>query len=250
MQKTVVIIPCHNESFRLDIETYELFLESNPSIFLLFVDDGSIDNTFEKISTLSDQFENVLSLQFNVNQGKAETVRKAFLHLIENHNFKYIGYFDADLSTSLAYIPKFQDILEDNSNLKMIAGARIKRLGSTITRNSVRHFFGRIVATFASRIVSLPVYDTQCGAKLFETNFVKEVFTAPFITKWLFDIEIFVRLKNLYKHEEIISGVLEYPLESWIDEGDSRIKIKDFLRVPIDLLKITMLRFNGKHKNQ
>jgi len=240
MQETIVIIPCYNESQRIDKIAFINFLTKNPDVTLFFVDDGSTDDTFSIITQFTNHLTNAICFQMETNQGKAEAIRLSILHLISNYKYRFIGYFDADLSTSLDYIILFRNELVKNNDLKIIMGARIRRLGATISRNPARHIFGRIVATIASIILTLPVYDTQCGAKLFEASFVKKVFELPFITKWLFDIEILKRLNALYSSDIITNRTLEYPLENWIDDGNTRIKLKDFIRVPIDLMKIAI----------
>ncbi|HYQ57400.1 MAG TPA: glycosyltransferase [Draconibacterium sp.] len=240
MKKTIVVIPCYNESNRIDIRKFDNFLLNNPSITLFFVDDGSTDNTINTLSEFQNKHNNAISYQITPNSGKAEAIRKSVLYILEVYNYQYIGYFDADLSTSLEYIPRFQNKLEQSKTLKAVIGSRIKRLGSTITRNAIRHYSGRVVATFASGILKLPVYDTQCGAKLFQVEFIKEIFHKPFYSKWLFDIEIFKRLNTIYGIDLVSKSIYEYPLEEWIDDGDSRIKLKDFIKVPLDLYKIFM----------
>lgn len=240
MQKTIIIIPCYNESDRININTYKEFLKNNPSINLFFIDDGSTDNTFNLLSELSKLYSNAIAYQLQSNVGKAEAIRQAVKNLYNNYEFDQFGYFDADLSTSLEYILKFQSLINNSKGTRIVIGSRIKRLGSTISRSPIRHFFGRIVATIASNILSLPVYDTQCGAKLFEKEFAQNIFNEPFKTKWLFDIELFARLNLQYDKKIVFSSILEYPLEQWIDEGNSRIKIKDFIKVPIDLIKIAL----------
>ena len=238
MQKTIIIIPCYNESKRLKTISFSNYLESNPSITLLFVDDGSDDSTLSILQKLSKKHVNALCLSLQKNSGKAEAIRQGVIYISDNLDCELFGYFDADLSTSLNYIKQFQEVFKGSGEIKIVMGARIRRLGAHISRNQIRHIFGRIVATIASIILALPVYDTQCGAKIFDHKFVGQVFLEPFQTKWLFDIEILLRLTQKYGCNKIIQSTLEFPLERWIDEGNSKIKFKDFLFVPYYLLKI------------
>lgn len=148
-----------------------------------------------------------------------------------------IDYLDADLSTSLSEITRLSTFIKND--VKFIMGSRIKKLGSFIKRNTFRHVFGRILATFVSTsILKISVYDTQCGAKIIATPLALEIFKDPFISKWLFDVELLLRIIELKGIDYCYNSIIEIPLQKWYDKGDSRITIFDFIYIPIDLLKI------------
>jgi hypothetical protein len=118
-------------------------------------------------------------------------------------------------------------------------GIRLKRIGANIIRFKSRHYFGRVVASIISEfILKLPTYDTQCGAKLIESNLAKELFEKPFKTKWLFDVELIARMQQLYGKEYCLNNIVELPLNTWIDKGNSKITFSDFLKTPFNLLKL------------
>jgi hypothetical protein len=151
--------------------------------------------------------------------------------------FQYLAYFDADLATPLTEIKALDDIITLNPQLVMVLCSRIKRLGAKIERKLKRHILGRIFSTIASNILGLPVYDTQCGAKLIKANIVPHIFNEPFITSWLFDVEIIARLRNANKNS-ITSLLYEHPVSKWEDIGGSKLKFKHMIKVPLELLKI------------
>ena len=97
---------------------------------------------------------------------------------------------------------------------------------------------GRILATFISNMLNLAVYDTQCGCKIFKRELLPIAFKDPFLSRWLFDVEIFYRLKNHYSAEQLKSFSKEIPLASWVDQGGSKIKLSYGLFVWGDLYNI------------
>ncbi|EQC51996.1 hypothetical protein M901_2614 [Bacteriovorax sp. DB6_IX] len=64
------------------------------------------------------------------------------------------------------------------------------------------------------------------------------LFEKEFSTKWMFDVEIFYRLKDYFGIKEFYKQVYEMPLSKWTDIEQSKIKWIDFLMVPRDFLKI------------
>lgn len=137
-------------------------------------------------------------------------------------------------------IESFVSLLANNSRLDMILGARVRLLGRHIERKASRHYAGRVFATAASTVLRLPVYDTQCGAKLFRCSApMREVFEKPFLSRWIFDIEIIARYISLMKsREEALLGIYEFPLDTWTDVEGSKLKPRDFARAAYDLLRI------------
>jgi len=169
--KTVTLaIPCYNEARRLNFGSLAKALEDHPELCLILVDDGSTDKTAEKNELFAQQNpKRVRCLSLARNSGKAEAVRQGILMALHNTDSDYVGYWDADLATPLSQLPLF--FSSETSGSKdpgdLIMGSRIQRLPAKIQRSSFRHYLGRVFATAASLLLDLPVYDTQCGAKLF-----------------------------------------------------------------------------------
>ncbi|HUE71896.1 MAG TPA: glycosyltransferase, partial [Pirellulaceae bacterium] len=167
MSEVAVVIPCYNEAQRLPAEAIRAYLRDHPSISFVLVNDGSCDDTADVLGELAAEMPGqatVVSLEKN--QGKAEAVRQGILAALENSP-QFVGYWDADLATPLDEIDRFRSILLERPELLVAMGSRVRLLGRRIERSAARHYLGRIFATCASLALAMPVYDTQCGAKLF-----------------------------------------------------------------------------------
>jgi dolichyl-phosphate beta-glucosyltransferase len=228
------VVPCFNEEKRLLVESFYQFVNEYPHVSLLFVDDGSSDQTLKVIKKLSERSPQISFLHLESNVGKAEAIRLGFL-TIDIADFSFIGYWDADLATPLCEIELFMEMAQ-TQKYDVIMGSRILRLGSHIKRKWQRHILGRLFATTASLLLKLPVYDTQCGAKLFTTKIVKDIFQTSFMSKWLFDVEILFRYKKLPIFHN--NRIIEIPLRYWQDEQGSKLKKIDFIIAPWELLKM------------
>jgi len=125
-----------------------------------------------------------------------------------------------------------------NSKIKFVFGSRIRKIDNNINRLYHRFIIGRILATFISRILNLPIYDSQCGCKIFNSELIPVAFNDHFLSKWLFDVEIFFRLKNHFGSENLIAFSKETPLKSWKDMGGSKIRLSYGFWVWFDLIKI------------
>lgn len=245
MQKTAIVIPCFNEEKRLDTNCFADYVDSHRDISFVFVNDGSTDNTLSVLHHL--QSKNPFQIQvvdLNKNSGKAEAIRQGFLHAVKLE-FENIGYWDADLATPLGIIDKFLSVLETNT-ASIIMGARVMLLGRDIERKRTRHYLGRIFATVVSMLIlKLPVYDTQCGAKIFRNNnFLKRVFSQPFRVNWIFDVELIARYQMISKNENVFdmaNFIIEYPLDIWRDVGGSKLKSTDYFVALFDVTKLYLL---------
>jgi len=240
MPTTTIVVPCYNEAARLEPERFLAFLEGEPGISFLFVDDGSGDDTRAVIEALAARSPRIEALILERNGGKAEAVRRGILAALVG-GCEAAGFWDADLATPLATIPAFVAVLDARPEVEMVIGSRVKLLGRVIERRPRRHYFGRVSATLASLILKLPVYDTQCGAKLFRrTATLPALFTEPFLTRWIFDVEILARWLAARSVDEAERCIVELPLTEWRDVDGSKLSFWDFLRTPKELARLRM----------
>jgi glycosyltransferase involved in cell wall biosynthesis len=241
MASAKIIVPCYNEENRLDVAGFKNFTPSH-SISFLFVNDGSTDTTRQRLEALkSGDPTRFAILDLQQNTGKAEAVRRGIL-AARDSNSDYIGYWDADLATPLDTIPKFIDLAESRPELQIIMGSRVKLLGRRIERRRSRHYIGRVFATIVSSILRLDVYDTQCGAKLLRASpSMFSLFRQPFLSRWIFDVEILARLIQTTRGNDLPEArdmVYEFPLTEWRDVPGSKLGYTDFIRAAWELGRI------------
>lgn len=247
VQTVCLVIPCYNEEQRLDVPAFERFMRESPQVSFCFVNDASVDGTFALLVGLQRRHAgSVRLLDLPSQVGKAEAVRRGILHATADGGIaqpEFIGFWDADLATPLDEVHVLRRIADGTPECAMVLGSRIRRLGSNIRRNPARHYLGRVFATFASLTLRLPVYDTQCGAKLVRTTLVHALFDEPFVSGWIFDVELLARLRNLIGVEALLARTVEAPLDTWRDVAGSKLNARHMLRAPLELWRIAR-RYN------
>lgn len=237
-----VVIPCYNEAARLKPEQFLAYLDTVERVRFLFVNDGSRDGTLAVLESLRERRpERIFLLDQQPNRGKAEAVRAGMLRAIEMDPAGVTGFWDADLATPLIAIEQLLRHLRNNAGLAMVFGSRVRLLGHAIHRRPLRHYLGRTFATVVSLVLRLPIYDTQCGAKLFRiTPEFAGILARPFQSRWIFDVEILARYLALHNEEPDhgSSAIYESALPSWEDVAGSKVGPLDFLRAFYELWKI------------
>ena len=237
--RLVLVVPCYNEAGRLNPQPFLHLIASRRDTALLFVDDGSSDATPAVLADIvSGGGGRISVLTLPKNSGKASAVRHGMLNAFEQAP-ALAGYWDADLSTPLTELPAFLDLLDARPEVDIVMGSRVNLLGRQVHRRPTRHYFGRVFATAASLALRLPVYDTQCGAKVFRvTEAVRQTFREPFNSRWVMDVEILSRYIQLKGHVAAASSICEVPLHAWHEMTGSRLGMVGGARAFFDLCRI------------
>ena len=234
-----LVVPCYNEAARLDPEAFVRFARTHPAVQLVLVDDGSVDGTGEVLERIRAAVPaSVTTVQHSPRRGKAEAVRAGILAGIAQ-GAALAGFFDADLSTPLDAVDDFLVVLRTRPDIEFVLGSRVMLMGRDIRRKATRHYLGRVFATAVSHTLDLPVYDTQCGAKIIRVNAAtSSLFETPFDRGWIFDVELIARYLQL----PVGAGeparrdrLYELVLPAWHDRPGSKLRWHDFFRAMIDL---------------
>lgn len=239
MQKIDLIIPCYNEEKRLPGSVILDYLDSHADLTVLFVNDGSKDNTAKIIDQLVQQNPSrISSLHLPKNVGKAECVRQGMLKLIDSGQGSWLGFWDADLATPLEELDRMQDSACDST--KMIMATRVRRLGADVQRHAWRHALGRTMATVISSVLAMPVYDSQCGAKLVHRDVASDIFSKPFLSKWLFDCEMLFRFSAIFPNACTDDSLIEVPVLEWKDIPGSKLLFHHLASSVLDIIRIAI----------
>jgi dolichyl-phosphate beta-glucosyltransferase len=229
-----LVVPCYNEQHRLARDQI-CVLAADDRVSVLLVDDGSTDSTLELLRSIERQTSGVTVIALPHNVGKGEAVR-AGLVAASLSDASWIGYVDADMATPASEVLRMFEVALARPSIQVVLASRVALLGRDVRRSAFRHYTGRVFATCASLVLSKPVYDTQCGAKLFRHT---AAFTAsivePFRSRWAFDVELLGRLANAGVPA---TGFWEEPLLLWHDVDDSRRTIVGSIKASGELLSI------------
>jgi glycosyltransferase involved in cell wall biosynthesis len=224
-----IVVPCFNEARRLPADVIRAYCARVPDVDFLFVDDGSTDGTLVRLRELERSLPGRVSvLALAKNGGKAEAVRAGLCAAFKS-GAELVGYWDADLATPLDEIARFREVLATHSRVDLVLGSRVQLLGRMVRRRPIRHYLGRIFATGVSLFLELPIYDSQCGAKLMRNDAsLAPLFDEPFCVNWTFDVELLARLIHLRGRAAARESLYELPLERWEDVAGSKVKPSDF----------------------
>ncbi len=234
-----LVVPCYNEASRLEPDAFLQFVATHPSVQLVLVDDGSSDGTGEILQRIHEAAPAAVTiLRQSRNLGKAEAVRAGILAGL-GQRAALVGFFDADLATPLGAVDDFLAVLRDRPAVEFVLGSRVLLLGRDIKRKATRHYFGRVFATAVSHALDLPVYDTQCGAKILRANAATAtLFETPFRSAWIFDVELIARYLRL----PVTAGeparrdrLYELVLPRWHDKPGSKLGWYDFVSAAVEV---------------
>ena len=237
-----LVVPCFNEANRFNISNWQLLVDSFPDYQWVFVNDGSGDATAQTLQLLIGKNVKVLNLPKNL--GKGEAIRAGMISALDSNQAgqpEQIGYLDADGAFNISDISKMLDLannyLGPMTSYCALISSRVKLAGRSISRSSLRHYLGRIIATFICAGWNNAPYDTQSGFKLFRVDSLFcNIIAKKFRTRWFFDIEILLELERSSQLQ-----VWEEPLSQWREIGNSKINSRQYYLIFKEVLKIRAL---------
>src|SRR4026208_2193449 len=159
-----------------------VMIANNYSYEIIFVDDGSTDNSWNIIEQLRDKNPSIKGIKFQRNYGKSAGLNEAF----RAASGDVVITMDADLQDSPDEIPELRRmILEEGYD--MVSGWKKKRYDNTFTKNIPSKFFNAVTR----KVSHIKLHDFNCGLKAYRNRTIKgiEVYGEmhryiPVIAKW------------------------------------------------------------------
>lgn len=164
-----VVIPLLNEKESLT-ELYDWIakvMQSNHfSYEIIFIDDGSTDGSWDTITTLSQQDNNVKGIRFLKNFGKSQALHAGF----KKAQGEVVITMDADLQDNPDEIPELYNMIV-KKQFDLVSGWKKKRFDNRLTKNLPSKLFN-----WAARKTSgVTLNDFNCGLKAYNLNVVKNI---------------------------------------------------------------------------
>jgi len=164
-----VVIPLLNEQESLN-ELHDWIakvMRSNHfSYEIIFIDDGSTDNSWQTIESLVEKDTNVKGIQFLKNYGKSQALHIGF----KKAKGDVVITMDADLQDNPEEIPELYNMII-NEDFDLVSGWKKKRFDSIITKNLPSKLFNWA----ARRTSGVKLHDFNCGLKALKNEVAKNI---------------------------------------------------------------------------
>ena len=173
-----VVIPLLNEAESLR-ELFEwidrVMKKENFSYEVIFVDDGSTDNSWEVINALREEHPEVKGIRFQRNYGKSPALHSAF-QIVKGD---VVITMDADLQDSPDEIPELYRMIKD-AKYHLVSGWKKKRY-DPITKTLPTKLFNATARAFSG----IKLHDFNCGLKAYDKQVVKSIEVYNDMHRWI-----------------------------------------------------------------
>jgi len=225
-----VVIPLYNEAESLPELTSwiaKVMKENGFSYEIVFVDDGSKDNSWQIIEGLKKEYPVIKAIKFQRNYGKSAGLNEGFLAAEGD----VVITMDADLQDSPDEIPELYRMIKEEG-YDLVSGWKKKRYDPFIKRNTSKIYNG-----FSRLVTGLKLHDMNCGLKAYNKNVVKTIEVIgemhryiPVIAKWA-------------GFDKIGEKVVEHRARKY---GVTKFGLERFINGPLDLMSIMFVSKFGK----
>lgn len=226
-----IIIPLLNEQESLpELSAWvtKVMLENNYSYEIIFIDDGSLDNSWQTITELSKDNSNIKGIRFLSNYGKSQALHAGFAKAEGN----VIITMDADLQDSPDEIPGLYNMIIDD-DFDLVSGWKKKRYDNAVTKNLPSKLFNAA----ARQTSGVQLNDFNCGLKAYKNIVIKNIEVSGEMHRY---IPVLAKNAGFKKIGEkiVIHQARKY--------GESKFGMSRFIYGFLDLITIWFLSKFGK----
>tara|TARA_B100000809_G_C15117322_1_gene522961 strand:- start:1184 stop:2140 length:957 start_codon:yes stop_codon:yes gene_type:complete len=226
-----VVIPLLNEAESLQ-ELYDWIakvMQSNHYLYeIIFIDDGSTDNSWNIIEQLSSKNKAVKGIRFQKNFGKSQALDAGF----GLATGKVVVTMDADLQDNPEEIPELYDLIIDK-NFDLVSGWKKKRYDNFFTKNIPSKLFNAA----ARKTSGLKLHDFNCGLKAYQNEVIKAVKVSGEMHRY---IPVLAKNEGFTKIGEM---VVQHQARKY---GETKFGMDRFVNGFLDLITISFLSKFGK----
>jgi len=226
-----IVIPLLNEAESLS-ELHQWITKSLDGVIkdyeLIFIDDGSQDNSWEIINLLASQDKRIKGLRFLKNFGKSQALHAGFARA----QGQYVVTMDADLQDNPEEIPHLIEMLR-SQGYDMVSGWKKKRYDSYFGKNLPSKLFN-----FAARKTSgVALNDFNCGLKAYKAEVVQAIEVTGEMHRYIPVLASNAGFKNIGER------VVQHQARKF---GHTKFGSERFLRGFLDLITISFISRFGK----
>jgi glycosyltransferase involved in cell wall biosynthesis len=226
-----VVIPLLNEDESLQ-ELHDWIatvMQSNHYLYeIIFIDDGSTDNSWSVISQLSANNNAVRGIRFQKNYGKSQALDAGF----ELAQGNVVITMDADLQDNPEEIPDLYNLIIEE-NFDLISGWKKKRYDNVFTKNIPSKLFNAA----ARKTSGLKLHDFNCGLKAYKNEVIKTVKVSGEMHRY---IPVLAKNEGFTKIGE---QVVQHQARKY---GETKFGMDRFVNGFLDLITISFLSKFGK----
>jgi len=221
-----LVIPLLNEAESLPELTAwieKVMNENHYSYEVIFVDDGSTDNSWEVIEKLRTKNPNIKGIKFQRNYGKSAGLNEGF----RAASGEVVITMDADLQDSPDEIPELRRMIAQDG-YDLVSGWKKKRYDNTFTKNIPSKFFNAVTR----KVSGIRLHDFNCGLKAYHNKVIKSIEIYGEMHRY---IPVLAKWAGFRK-------ITEKPVEHRARKyGVSKFGLRRFVNGFLDLISITFV---------
>ena len=247
MKKLSIVVPCYNEEISIPIfyeEINKILKKMKQLEFeILFIDDGSLDQTLKVIKNLSLDDKKIKYISFTRNFGKEAAMYAGFVNSVGD----YVVVMDADLQDPPSMLPEMFKIIK-KENYSVVATRRVTREGEP----PIRSFFARVFYKLINKVSRIEMVDGARDYRLMTRQVVNSIISLGEYNRYSKGLFSFVGYKTKwleYKNSKRIvgetkwsfCGLVRYALEGIISFSTAPLSIAAILGVIICIISFIFI---------